>query len=65
MEDRVGRNCPECADWPAEVRLRIVEEVVEAGDPLPPAEAPRPIEYGPCPCCRRVLRPRIVHIEED
>jgi hypothetical protein len=67
MADRVGRHCPDCADWPDEIAQRIVEEVIEAGEPLPPPDPPQrhPAEYGPCVGCGRMHRARVVAVEED
>jgi hypothetical protein len=48
------------------VGLKIIEEVIEVGQPLPEAMAPSDrhwADYGPC-VCGRVHRPRIVHIED-
>jgi hypothetical protein len=59
-----ARSCPECADWPAEIGIRIVEIVVEPGQPVPePDQRERhPAKYGPCPCCSRVHRATVVAI---
>jgi hypothetical protein len=61
-----ARCCPECSGWPSEVGQRIVEEIVEPGEILPaPAKSERhPAEFGPCPCCGRTHRARVVAIEE-
>ena len=61
-----ARSCPACADWPAEIGIRLVDIIVEPGEVLPvpdPAER-HPAEYGPCPCCGRMHRARVVAIEE-
>ena len=66
ITDRVGRQCPECADWPDEVALLIVEEVIEPGEaPVPPSPPARNPWDEPCPSCGRRHRPRFIEIEED
>ena len=67
LEALWGETCPECADWPAEVALRIVEVIVEPGDPISPPDpsARRPTEYGPCPCCGRTHRAKVVAIVRE
>jgi hypothetical protein len=61
-------GCPLCRDWPVEVGIVIVEEVVET-----PAEARKalaavraeednPLQDRFCPACRRLHRPRVVEI---
>jgi hypothetical protein len=61
-----ARGCPECADWPAEIGIRLVEIIVEPGQPLPaPDPCQRhPAEYGPCPCCGRMHRARVTLVED-
>ena len=61
-------GCPLCRDWPDEVGVVIVEEVVEtpaeAREALAAvrAEEDDPLQYGPCLACGRTHRPRIVEI---
>jgi hypothetical protein len=67
LADRAAASpCPECADWPSEVGLRIVAVVIEPGEVLPPPDSAErnAAEYGPCPCCGRTHRARVVAIEE-
>ena len=63
LEALADSYCPECADWPLEVGLRIVEQIVEAGEPLPEPEKSDPLQYGPCSCCGRCFRPKVIAIE--
>jgi hypothetical protein len=44
--------------------LRIVEEVIEPGQPIPPRDPDErpPGEYGPCPSCGRRHRAKVVEI---
>jgi hypothetical protein len=67
LEALADSYCPECADWPAEIALRIVEVIVEPGQPLEPPDpaARRPTEFGPCPCCGRVHRARVVELVKE
>jgi hypothetical protein len=63
---QAGKCCSLCADWPAEIGIRLVEIIVEPGQPLPtpdPAER-HPAEYGPCEGCGRVHRAKVLAIEE-
>jgi hypothetical protein len=65
MAEQVGRHCPECAGWPDEIILRVVEEVIEPGEPpLPPEPPARNPWDEPCPSCGRRHRPRVVAFEE-
>jgi hypothetical protein len=65
MTDRLGRPCPECSDWPDEVALLIIEEVVEPdAAPVPPAPPARNPWDRPCGCCGRRHRPRVIAFEE-
>jgi hypothetical protein len=62
-----ARSCPACADWPAEIAIRLVEIIVEPGEVLPapdPAER-HPAEFGPCPGYGRTHRARVILVEED
>jgi hypothetical protein len=63
LEALTASSCPACASWPEEVAVRIVEEIIEPGQPLPPPApaAPNPWD-GPCPCCGRLHKPRVVAI---
>jgi hypothetical protein len=66
LETLAGRFCPECADWPAEIAIRIVEIIVGPGEVVPapdPAER-HPAEFGPCACCGRTHRARVLAIED-
>ena len=67
LEARAVRSCPECRDWPDEIALRIIEEIIEPGQPIPPPDPSerRPGEYGPCPCCNRRHKARIIEVVED
>jgi hypothetical protein len=56
-------SCPECADWPAEIGIRIVEIIVEPGQPLPAPDPPAPNPWdGPCASCGRRHKPRVVEV---
>ena len=46
--------------------IRLVEIVIEPGEPLPPPEPCQrhPAEYGPCPCCGRMHRARVTLVED-
>jgi hypothetical protein len=65
LEALSGKRCPECAGWPTEIVLRIVEEIIELGDPIPPPDPPEkhPAHFGPCACCGRTHRAKVVAIE--
>jgi hypothetical protein len=65
LERQVVRSCPECRDWPAEIGLRIVEEIIEPGHPMPAPDSTDPALFGPCACCGRTHRARVVSIERD
>jgi hypothetical protein len=60
-----ARGCPLCSSWPTEVHQRIVEEIIEVGQPIPPLDRTDPALFGPCECCGRTHRARVVAIEED
>jgi hypothetical protein len=64
LEARAAKVCPECRDWPTEIILRILEEVIAPGQPLAPPDQTDPTQFGPCACCGRVHRARVVAIEE-
>jgi hypothetical protein len=62
---QAGRSCRECADWPAEIGVRIIEVVVEPGQPLSEPDRPEhPAEYGPCEGCGRTHRAKVIAIED-
>jgi hypothetical protein len=65
LEALSGKTCPECAGWPAEVHLRIIEEIIEVGQPAPEPDHTIPGLFGPCCQCGRVHRAVVVEIEED
>jgi hypothetical protein len=61
----IPAKCPLCRSWPTEITLRIIEEIIEVGQPLPPPDQTDPTQFGPCPGCGRVHRARVVAIVED
>jgi hypothetical protein len=67
LETLWGETCPECADWPLEIGIKIVEIVIEPGEPLPPPDPNKrhPAHFGPCPCCGRTHRAKVVAIERS
>jgi hypothetical protein len=64
LEALSGKTCPKCADWPEEIVLRIVEVIVEPGEPIPPPpDEPDPTLWGPCEVCGRTLKSKVIALE--
>ena len=66
LEGRAVKSCPACADWPNEIHVRIVEEIIEPGEPIPPRDPDErhPAEFGPCSECGRTHRAKVIALEE-
>ena len=60
---QVGSRCPECAAWPDAIAVRIVEVIVEPGEPIPPPDKTDPTLFH-CEACGRTHRPRVVELVE-
>jgi hypothetical protein len=60
----IPASCPACRDWPTEIGLKIVTEIIEVGQPIPPPDRTDPSLFGPCECCKRVHRARVIALED-
>jgi hypothetical protein len=64
LEAQAGKSCPLCVDWPAEIGIKLVEIVIEPGEPLPAPDRFDPCQFGPCPGCGQRHRARVIAFEE-
>jgi hypothetical protein len=56
------RDCPECCNWPTEIGLKIVTEIIEPGQPISPPDEHDPTQFGPCACCGCRHKAKVVEI---
>jgi hypothetical protein len=65
--NRAVRSCPVCASWPDEIAIKIVEIIIEPGQPLPPRDPDEqpPGQFGPCAGCGRRHKAKVVEIVNE
>jgi hypothetical protein len=61
---RIPGSCSSCSSWPDEIGIKIVEIIIEPGQPIPPRDPDErpPGEYGPCPSCGRRYKAKVIEI---
>ena len=64
LEKASAGGCPNCWDWPDTIQLRIVEQIIEPGEEVPPPDR-RDHTLFHCEACGRTHRPKVVELVRD